>query len=147
MSLVLTDCRCETSCGTLVINHKGQILLGRVPDKGNWEIPKGRQEPYESSLEAAKRELKEETGLELNDAYFEEIGIFQYRPDKNLHLYKVYVADTIEDLSALQCNSYFPCKDGCKPVLAMDCYCWASREELSSRCLPRLAQRLLSLDW
>jgi 8-oxo-dGTP pyrophosphatase MutT (NUDIX family) len=143
----LVDCQCETSCGTLIINDKGEILLGHVSDRDHWDIPKGRQEAEESLLEAAKRELKEETGLEFNDAFFEEIGTFAYRPDKNLHLYKVYVSDMLEDLDSLECSSYFPCNEEREPILAMDSYCWASREELPRRCLPRLAQRLLSLDW
>jgi putative (di)nucleoside polyphosphate hydrolase len=143
----LVACACQTSCGTLVINHRSEILLGHVSDRDYWDIPKGRQEADESSLEAARRELKEETGLDLNEAFFEEIGPFSYRPDKNLYLYKVYVADTLQNLDCLFCCSYFPCSDDHEPVLAMDAFRWASREELPYLCLPRLASRLLALEW
>lgn len=147
MPAQLVDCECEISCGTLIINHREQILLGHVPDRDYWDIPKGRREPDESPLEAAMRELREETGLEFNVAFFEEIGSFSYRTDKHLHLYKVYVADTLDDLSSLSCTSCFPYGPGQLPILEMDAYCWASREEIPHRCSPRLAHRLLSLQW
>jgi 8-oxo-dGTP pyrophosphatase MutT (NUDIX family) len=38
----------------------------------NWDFPKGRIEPGESELEAAKREVAEETGLEALDFPFGE---------------------------------------------------------------------------
>jgi putative (di)nucleoside polyphosphate hydrolase len=147
MSEQLVECACETSCGTLVVNHRREILLGHVSDRDYWDIPKGRQEVEESPIEAARRELQEETGLDFNEAFFEEIGPFPYRPDKNLYLFKIYVADTLQELDSLICTSYFPCNGAHKPVLAMDAYRWASRHELSYLCLPRLANRLMSLEW
>lgn len=141
------DCVIETSCGTLIINDKRQVLLGHVTDKKHWDIPKGRQEADESPLAAAKRELKEETGLEFNEAFYEEIGCFDYREDKRLHLYKIHVSNTLQDLTGLRCTSYFPHKEDQEPVLAMDAYRWASKEELPALCLPRLANRLLAIDW
>jgi ADP-ribose pyrophosphatase YjhB (NUDIX family) len=50
-----------TSCGTLIFNKKGQMLLCHVTGTNHWDIPKGMQEPGESTLHAAKRELMEET--------------------------------------------------------------------------------------
>lgn len=141
------DCVVEISCGTLIINEKRQVLLGHVSDRDYWDIPKGRQEFEETPLEAAKRELKEETGLEFNEAFYEEIGCFDYREDKKLHLYKIHVSDTLQDLACLKCTSYFPRSDKQELVLAMDGYRWATKDELSSLCLPRLANRLLALDW
>jgi putative (di)nucleoside polyphosphate hydrolase len=147
MHTTVTSTKTETSCGTLVVNANGDILLGHVPDRDYWEIPKGRQNAHESALEAAKRELQEETGLELNAAFFEEVGDFDYRPGKRLHLYKVYVADTLNNLDSLRCTSYFPCEEKDEPILAMDSFCWASREDIPKLCLQRLANRLLLLHW
>lgn len=45
-----------------VSNSKG-ILLSKREDNGLWELPGGRVEDGETFLEAAKRELYEETGL------------------------------------------------------------------------------------
>ena|SRR5687768_18363271 len=49
------------------IDEKGRVLLARqyrLPARAYlWEIPAGRMDPGETPLKAAKRELKEETGL------------------------------------------------------------------------------------
>jgi ADP-ribose pyrophosphatase len=49
------------------IDDKGRVLLARqyrLPARDYlWEIPAGRLDPGEAPLKAAKRELKEETGL------------------------------------------------------------------------------------
>jgi 8-oxo-dGTP pyrophosphatase MutT (NUDIX family) len=138
---------CETSCGTLLINTKGQIMLGHVTGTEHWDIPKGRREPGEEPLQAAIRELWEETNLRLSEEFFEELGNFDYRPGKRLHLYKAYVADAISDVRQLCCNSYFPRPVGEAPVLAMDGYCWAARDEIPKLCHQTLAKRLLTIDW
>jgi ADP-ribose diphosphatase len=50
----------------LVVNDRGRVLLVkqfRLPaEKDLWEIPAGRLDPGEKPLQAAKRELTEETG-------------------------------------------------------------------------------------
>jgi 8-oxo-dGTP diphosphatase len=49
-----------------VVIHRGRVLLilrGREPLKGQWSIPGGLVELGEELTAAARRELKEETGL------------------------------------------------------------------------------------
>ena len=96
------------SCGTVVINSAGQVLLCHVTGTRNWDIPKGMQDPGESTLEAAMRELFEEAGLAFDAAAFEDLGVFDYRRDKRLHLYKVKAPAELASLEALKCTSYFP---------------------------------------
>jgi ADP-ribose pyrophosphatase len=59
------------SCGIVAINDDGQIaLVGQwryVHDKYSLEIPTGGSEQGEAPLDAAKRELLEETGLTARD--------------------------------------------------------------------------------
>lgn len=44
------------------------------PEKGKWALPGGFSNPNETSLETAKRELQEETGV--NDIHIEQFGVY-----------------------------------------------------------------------
>lgn len=61
-------------CGVLVENDKGQVLLQKRSDNGQWCVPGGGLEPIETFEEAAKRELREEVGIEVSD--LELFGIY-----------------------------------------------------------------------
>lgn len=55
--------------GGIVRDQSGRILLvrrGQEPAKGLWSIPGGRVEPGESDAAATARELREETGLDVD---------------------------------------------------------------------------------
>jgi len=136
-----------TSCGTLIINKRGELLLCHVTGTDKWDIPKGMQDPGETPLEAARRELREETGLVFDLEHFEEIGCFDYRPEKRLHLFKVEAPDGFDDLGHLICTSHFPHRITGAWTPEVDGFCWASRDQIRTMCWPRMAQRLLSLAW
>jgi 8-oxo-dGTP pyrophosphatase MutT (NUDIX family) len=60
-----TSPRLEFSAGGLVFDDEGRVLLIRARDLRNqpvWTLPKGALNPGETSLEAALREVQEETG-------------------------------------------------------------------------------------
>jgi len=48
----------------LIVNDEGKILMIKSPDRG-WEIPGGQVEAGENLTEALKREVKEETGIDI----------------------------------------------------------------------------------
>jgi putative (di)nucleoside polyphosphate hydrolase len=51
--------------GILLLNRNGYIFVGeRLDTPGAWQMPQGGIDKGESALEAAFRELKEETGIE-----------------------------------------------------------------------------------
>ena len=135
------------SCGTLVLNAKGQLLLCHVTHTAAWDIPKGMRDPGETSLEAAMRELREEAGVCFEAARFRDLGEFDYRRDKRLHLYRIDAGDELGDLGHLVCSSYFPHAKTGKPTPEMDGFRWAGRDEISQLCWPRMGALLLTLDW
>jgi ADP-ribose pyrophosphatase YjhB (NUDIX family) len=59
-------------CG-LVVDDGGRILLGRrarEPAKGKWDILGGFMDEFEQPLDTLRRELREETGLEVEPHEF-----------------------------------------------------------------------------
>lgn len=56
------------AAGAVVQDDLGRVLLvlrAHDPEAGRWTIPGGHVEPGESLAECARRELREETGLEV----------------------------------------------------------------------------------
>ncbi|AXI09955.1 NUDIX domain-containing protein [Oceanobacillus sp. 143] len=62
------------SAATIVLNEKKEILLIEGPLRG-WEMPGGQVEEGESLKDAAIRETKEESGIDVEIIKF--CGIFQ----------------------------------------------------------------------
>lgn len=54
-------------CGVLIENDKGQVLLQKRSDTGEWCVPGGALEATETYEEAAKRELFEEVGIHVDN--------------------------------------------------------------------------------
>jgi ADP-ribose pyrophosphatase YjhB (NUDIX family) len=57
-----------------IITNRGKILLQRRKDNNLWSLPGGTMEIGESIAECLKREVKEETGLEIIPLYI--VGIY-----------------------------------------------------------------------
>lgn len=51
--------------GIMLVNPRGQIFVGQRKDRDTaaWQMPQGGVDPGEKTLDAAKRELWEETGV------------------------------------------------------------------------------------
>jgi 8-oxo-dGTP pyrophosphatase MutT (NUDIX family) len=65
----------------IVVRWKGQILLCKRTDNGLWGLPGGGIEEGEEPLDAAVRELREETGLSLDREAFVYIGVSISEPN------------------------------------------------------------------
>jgi 8-oxo-dGTP diphosphatase len=57
--------------GIVVLKGNSVLLVrrGKPPNTGSWTLPGGAQELGETAAEAARRELKEETGLEVGELH------------------------------------------------------------------------------
>jgi predicted NUDIX family NTP pyrophosphohydrolase len=53
-------------------------------DEGYWTVPKGRQKPYETLLDAARREFEEEVGIKPHGPYI-ELGSIRQKSGKLVH--------------------------------------------------------------
>ncbi|WEF35091.1 NUDIX hydrolase [Pseudoduganella chitinolytica] len=137
----------ETSCGTLVVDDRGRLLLCHVTGTAHWDIPKGLLDAEETPLQAAARELFEEAGIAFAVERYRDLGLFDYRRDKRLHLFRVDAGSELGDLSALRCTSFFPHRLTGKPTPEADGYRWATADEVRTLCWPRMAERLLAIGW
>ena len=63
------------SAGGIVLNSERQILVVNQ-NHDSWSLPKGHIDPGETPLEAAKREIYEESGIK-NLKYIKDLGFFE----------------------------------------------------------------------
>jgi len=141
------------SCGILILNPQRELLLCHVTGQDHWDLPKGGMHAGESPLQAALRETREETGLRLEAAALLELGRFDYRPKKDLHLFAALMSRF--DVAALHCESHFAQLGTGRRLPEMDGYGWFGFERIGALCtgkmaavlhgridLPRLLERL-----
>lgn len=136
------------SCGVVILNARGDVLLCHATETSHWDIPKGQGEIGEEPVDAALRELVEETGIVLDASRLTDLGRFVYRRDKDLHLFTVRVSDDEVKLEACVCESYFPRRRDGVMIPEMDGYRWVAPldvDQYASRSLARVFQTTLSL--
>lgn len=88
----------ELTTVTYIRSQNKILMLHRVkeendPNKGKWLGVGGHLEAHESPVEAAKREIKEECGLDLEDLFFQGIVTF-VSPGQDTSYIFVYRART-----------------------------------------------------
>lgn len=74
---------------SVLVAHMGGPFWARK-DAGAWSIPKGEHGPDEAPLDAARREFREELGVDPPDAAYVELGTFVYASGKRV---TVFAAD------------------------------------------------------
>jgi 8-oxo-dGTP pyrophosphatase MutT (NUDIX family) len=124
------------SCGILILTEQRELLLCHVTGQNHWDLPKGGMHDGESPLQAALRETREETGLDLNAQPLHELGRFDYRPKKDLHLFAALMPRL--DVAQLSCESHFSQAGTGHRLPEMDGYDWFGFERIGELCTPKM---------
>lgn len=104
---------------SVISDSEGRVLLVKHSyGKNNWDLPGGKAEVKESAQETAKREVLEETGLEVEVGQL--TGIY-YDPNHDMHHF-VFIATSEHNKNPepsspeiLECR-YYPIDDLPKPI-------------------------------
>ena len=78
--------------GAICVDSKGNVLLVRGRRSQKWSFPKGHGKGSETDLECARRELREETGLQVDPSY---VSVHKLRGGT----YFVFAIETTPELS------------------------------------------------
>jgi 8-oxo-dGTP pyrophosphatase MutT (NUDIX family) len=92
-----------TTCG-VIVNDGSRLLLGHATRSPRWDIPKGLAEMGEDFLHAAARELREETGIDVDDRQLRSLGVHDYLPRKRIALFQFH-CDPLPNPAKLICSS------------------------------------------
>ncbi len=86
----------------LLLNSQNQVLLGKRKNNykaGYYGLPGGHIELNEPIAKAIKREITEETGMQLNNLDY--VGVVRENQDKHDFIHFVYVAQNVTQLPLL----------------------------------------------
>jgi 8-oxo-dGTP pyrophosphatase MutT (NUDIX family) len=133
------------SCGVLLLNDPGVILLCHVTGGKHWDIPKGNLDEGESEVQCAVRELQEETSIVLEEKDLKDLGRFDYTKGKDLHLFEACYYNV--ELADCHCVSLFEHAASKKMFPELDDYKWVGRKQIIDHCTINLQRLLLSLSW
>ena len=136
----------KTSCGVIILNEEGELLMGHVTGQKFHDIPKGLLETGEEPVVCAIRETQEEMGLKLDALKLQDIGLLPYNREKNLHLFIYPVHKSTVDLEKLECNSFFEHFYTKKPTPEVDSFQWVPLSEIESYSAKSMSKLLLKLQ-
>lgn len=131
----------KTSCGVIIINEFGEILLGHSTGNRFYDIPKGGLEEGEGFIDCARRECIEETGLSFHPDQLDDLGLFPYNSVKQLYLFMVLVQKEKVKFADLSCKTFFKDSLG-RYHPEFDSYLWAPVRDLDVCCTANLSKVL-----
>ena len=104
-----------TTSAIVIIDADGNILACHGTGKPwncGYDFPKGCSDAGENDIDAAIRELREETGLTLEDLgcggkeHMKDCGLHNHNKEKNIHIF-IYKVDAFPPIESLKCTTYF----------------------------------------
>lgn len=119
------------SAGAIIFDPAGKVLLVKTRMRGTWEWPAGRSEGNESPLQTARREVREESGLDISDYRFLGVNFQTGGMTKNGRLQFTFVAEVDAHLA----SSVSP------QAMEISDYKWADLAEAKKIIAPKLALR------
>ncbi|AUM58519.1 nudix hydrolase [Proteus phage phiP4-3] len=132
----------EISSGIIFIKNE-QILLCHATNTPYWGIPKGHIDEGETALEAALREVKEETNFDVKDPEeLIDLGEHFYYKGKNMHLF-LYDSEHFPDAETCVCTSMYT-KYG-KTFPENDQFKWVDLNDISKYCSKSQAKLLIKV--
>jgi 8-oxo-dGTP pyrophosphatase MutT (NUDIX family) len=75
------------SCGVVMVNARREVFACHATGTPRWDLPKGMQDPGESAIQTALREVWEETSLALEPEWLNDLGLYDYPKSRAHHLH------------------------------------------------------------
>lgn len=149
----------KVTCGIFLFNNEDKFLIGHPTNhaKNIWTIPKGLRDPGETDIEAAKRELYEETNIDYNKIYDNilmesHLGEFPYKgwingkPNKDKVL-SSFLIDTDLDFKSWEIKCESMVNNSGNPFPEIDDFKWVTFEEAYGllhksqiKCFPQISR-------
>jgi 8-oxo-dGTP pyrophosphatase MutT (NUDIX family) len=120
----------EISAGIILTDGSyilGCLPYGRKAGMHQFDAPKGHQEEGEEPIDAAIREMLEETGVTQRPEWLLDLGVFDYTPRKFLHLFASF-PDALPAINTLKCSTLFEMNGRKVPEIIS--YRWIPVDEL-----------------
>ena len=135
------------SCGVIVRRAAGELLLCHATGRNYWDLPKGVCDAGEAAIDAALREVREETALRFAAHQLRDLGLHSYLPRKDLQLFVLDPPQPEIDIAPCNCCTYYTVRGSTRRIPEVDAYRWAARSEVAALSGKNMTRVLLSLDW
>lgn len=134
----------KTLSAGVIVSDGTHVILGHITNGNDWDLPKGRVDVGESMLQAAVRELEEETGLHAPPEQLIPLGVHTYTNAKDLMIY-VWPQTQMPDPHTLICTSLFTDTTG-KQIPELDDFVSVDWQHLESYTRQHMTHVLRSVE-